>query len=637
MRSYRKLPQFVAVVLLALVVLAVFAPPVHGVRLEKSAVWKRLDVDLTVQPNGDLRVIETHEVAFTGGPFHYGYRSIPTDRLTGIDDVSVVDQSGRKYTSSSSGEPYTFRITEKEGDIYIYWYFPYGSDMTKAWNVSYTVHGALRYYDSGDQLWWKAVFPDRTVPVRSSTVTVHLPGNVPVEKYQAYFVKYTARKLDDHTVQFQTTEQVPPNTAFEIRVQFPHGLVAGSPAPWQQKLDRQEAYNKKWRPLVELLVGLVSLLLLVGGLIGLYLMWLKKGRDPRVNLPADYLNEPPDDLLPGQVGVLIDEKVDLRDVLAILIGLAHKGYIQIKEIEKKGFLFSGKDFEYVLLKSPDQTLAPSEKKMIEAVFGERKHRKLSDLKDQFYVHLPELKKALYKEVVDKGLFVENPQKIRTRYLILGIVVAVIGVLGLFPAAFLGAFALDLACIPLTLIILGIALAVVGRYMPLKTRKGAESAARWKAFKRYLEHIEKYTDLEKAKDIYDRYLPYAIAFGLERSFTRKFAQVQTPAPAWWVPVGHGHWYGAPDMTEDTGLPGAAPSVGHGVGHQSSVPATPGGLDGMSQGMFASLDQMSDGLFSMLNDASSTFKSSPSSSDGGGGWSGGGGFGGGGGGGGGGGFG
>ncbi len=280
MKDYRKLPHFVAVFLLVLTVFVAFAPLTHSARLEKTAVWKRLDVDLTVQSNGDLRVVEIHEVSFIGGPFHYGYRSIPTDKLTGIDEVSVVDQSGKEYIRSSSERPYSFRTAEKDGKLYIYWYFPYGSDMTQTWNVAYTVHGALRYYDEGDQLWWKAVFPDRTVPVKSSTVTVHLPENVPVEKYQAYFVKYTARKLDDHTVQFRTTEQVPPNKAFEIRVQFPHGLVAGSPAPWQKKLDRWEAYNEKWRPLVELVIALVSLLLLVGGLIALYLLWLRKAGTP---------------------------------------------------------------------------------------------------------------------------------------------------------------------------------------------------------------------------------------------------------------------------------------------------------------------------------------------------------------------
>lgn len=593
-KHIRKILAWAVVLSVVALALGALASPAKSARMEKTAVWKRLDVDLTVQPNGDLRVIETHQVSFVGGPFHYGYRTIPMGRLTGIDDVSVTSQGGKKYVSSPMEQPYTFHVTEKNGKISIYWYFPYVSNTAMTWDVAYTVHGALRYYENGDQLWWKAVFSDRTVPVRSSTVTVHLPTNAPVEKYQAYFVKYTAQKLDDHTVQFRATEQIPPHTAFEVRVQWPHGLVAGSAAPWQKKLDRQEAYNKKWRPLVELLIGLISLLLLVGGLIGLYLMWLRKGRDPRVRLPADYLNEPPDDLHPGQVGVLIDEKADMKDVLATLMGLAHKGYIQIKEIERKKLLFTSKDFEYVLLKKPGPELATSEKELIEAIFGRSDRRKLSDLKEKFYTHLPELKDALYKEVVDKGLFAGNPQKVRTKYTIAGVALAVIGIVGIFLAAFLSAIAPDFACLPLTLIVLGVALAVVGRFMPEKTRKGAEAAARWKAFKRYLEHIEKYTDLEKAKNIFDRYLAYAIAFGLERSFTKKFASVQTPAPIWWVPMGYGGGY-------DTYVPGEmnAPSTsGHGMGHQSTVPSGPGGLDGMSQGMFTSLNEMSDGLFLSL---------------------------------------
>ena len=54
----------------------------------KSLYWKRFDVDVTVQPNGDLRVVETQEIAFLGGPFHYGFATIPGDRLDGITDVA---------------------------------------------------------------------------------------------------------------------------------------------------------------------------------------------------------------------------------------------------------------------------------------------------------------------------------------------------------------------------------------------------------------------------------------------------------------------------------------------------------------------------------------------------------------------
>ena len=53
---------------------------------------------------------------------------------------------------------------------------------------------------------------------------------------------------------------------------------------------------------------------------------------------------------------------------------------------------------------------------------------------------------------------------------------------------------------------GLATIIAGRWMPSKTRKGAEMASRWEAFKRYLREIERYTDLDEATDLFERYLP-----------------------------------------------------------------------------------------------------------------------------------
>ena len=40
----------------------------------KSLYWQRYDVDITVQKNGDMRVVETQELVFTNGSFTYGQR-----------------------------------------------------------------------------------------------------------------------------------------------------------------------------------------------------------------------------------------------------------------------------------------------------------------------------------------------------------------------------------------------------------------------------------------------------------------------------------------------------------------------------------------------------------------------------------
>jgi hypothetical protein len=79
------------------------------------------------------------------------------------------------------------------------------------------------------------------------------------------------------------------------------------------------------------------------------------------------------------------------------------------------------------------------------------------------------------------------------------------------------------------------LAIVSRHMPRKTAKGAEEAAKWLAFKQYLENIDKYSDMESVKEQFQVYLPYAVAFGLEKRLISKFSAVDAPAPTWWGPV------------------------------------------------------------------------------------------------------
>src|SRR5690606_25495709 len=72
---------------------------------------------------------------------------------------------------------------------------------------------------------------------------------------------------------------------------------------------------------------------------------------------------------------------------------------------------------------------------------------------------------------------------------------------------------------------------LARHMPVKARQGAEAAAKWNAVKRYLDDIDEREQREESKEIFERYLPYAVAFGLEQSFVRKFAAAEVPMPGW----------------------------------------------------------------------------------------------------------
>ncbi len=71
-------------------------------------------------------------------------------------------------------------------------------------------------------------------------------------------------------------------------------------------------------------------------------------------------------------------------------------------------------------------------------------------------------------------------------------------------------------------------------MPQRTAKGAQEQKKWEAFRNYLQDLTRFTDMEAAKEKFEKYLPYAIAFGVEKHWTQRFEELTVPAPDWYHP-------------------------------------------------------------------------------------------------------
>jgi len=529
--------------LLGLLVITVLLFGLAGVvqAQSKTYIWDRLDVDITVLDNSNIRIVESQQFTYVSGEFHFGYREIPTDRLERITDVEVWE-GDRQYQPGRGGD-YTYEtFYNDDGDFTIKWYYPGYHDSTHTYTIKYTVKGGLRFYEGGDQVYWKAVFPDRTVPVLASVVTVHLPAAFDPD--QLVIAAYDGSRGDRRDVQIQnkgsevvfTAGRTQPDHELEVRVQFPHGVVHGTPAGWQAAYDRKAEYDDKYRPLVDLGLGAIGLLILVAGPLALFVLWYTRGRDVPVPMVADYLSDPPSDLRAGVAGTLLDEKADMKDIVATIVDLARRGVITMTETQERGFLGLGtkRDFTFRLVDT-GQSLRPYERTLIKKLVGGRSQVDLSDLKEKFYKAIPTLRRELYDEVVKAGFFKASPERTRHVYLGLGIAgIVVAGLLGVGAVVLLSKYTSAAVCPPIGLGVTAISFFIMGHFMPRKTREGSVAAANWNAFKRYLASIEKYTDLQQATELFDKYLPYAIAFGLEKSWIRKFASVETPAPTWYYP-------------------------------------------------------------------------------------------------------
>ncbi|HZQ05549.1 MAG TPA: DUF2207 domain-containing protein, partial [Anaerolineae bacterium] len=548
--------------------------------------------DVTIQQNGDMTFDETWIVQFIGS-FHFAFRCIQQGRYNNITNWGV-SENGRAYTQSSSERPGTFELYTDNGQDCIKWFFTANSE-TRTFNLTYNVQGGLRIYPGGDQFFWNFIEPDRQYTIDSSTVTLHLPGNATPDQIKASAAENLAEHPDEahvfdgNTVVF-TGRNFTAGDEWTLRAQFPHGIVNAQPAAWQVSQDQRAATE----PIYNFIALLVSLVVLIGGGLGLYLLWYTQGRDRPAGVVAEYYPNPPTDDPPGVAGVLLDERADMQDIVATIIDLARRGVLRMTEKSEPGFMGIGSKRDYTFeLVGETSGLRQYEKTLVDKLFGSHDARNLDDLKEKFYRYLPDIKKQMYQETMRLGYFKESPQDARTRYSVLG--VAGLVVLGCIGFIIFGALTdtVPLAICPLIAFgLVGAGLLILAQFMPKRTDQGATAAAKWNAFKRYLANIEKYTKVEEAKDLFDKYLPYAIAFGLEHGWVEKFAAVDTPAPTWYYPYGYygprvyrGGVLGGGDMT---------PSSSGGGGGGVRMPS----LNEASAAGFRGLNSMSDGLFSML---------------------------------------
>ncbi len=603
--------------------LALLVIPQVGAQ-DQSLYWNRWDVEIDLLTNGDMRVVETHEVTFTSGQFRFGYLTIDMSRLENISDVSVaVDGYALRYSSMQT--PGTFAVATDGDSFEIEYFFPNPpvEDATRLIQIAYTVSGATRYYEGGDQLYWEAVGA-LGWPIHSTTVTVNLPPGAdmhdPVSRAECYGLPcdISISESGDHVV-FQRTGRADGNTPFEVRVQFPSGVLTGTRADWQDAFDRQRSYDESVRPWLNLLFCTLGMILVIGGPAGVFVLWRTRGRDPEIGPVPEYLSEPPSELPPAIVGTLVDEKADLQDVMSTLVDLARRGYLTMEEKQEQGFFRNTTSFVFERTEKPADDLREYERIMLKGIFRGKKRCTLDSLKQKFYTSIPRIQDQLYKEVVREGFFTAEPDDVRGVWSGIGAVLLVLGLFAIFfvPGA-LGNVADTLVLVPVGLAVTGVVMVIAGNFMPAKTRKGAEQAALWKAFRTYLSNIRRYhADLTEVTDQFDRYLPYAVAFGLDKSWTNTFSRVpSTPIPYWYYPYGYRRVHHG----------GIGSAVGGAHGNLADQIARPGvgGLQGVSDRMAGSLQDMSSGLTKMLNSASSTLSSRPQSSgsSGGGGWSGGG---------------
>lgn len=526
-------------VLAAAWAISVSGPTVHA---DEGWVITSFHSDITVSTDSSLTVTEDIRVDFGSLQKHGIFRTIPlryryddsNDRYYLLEVKSVTDGSKALIHSETIDHDYdVIKIGDPARLV----------SGANRYVISYTVRGAMNSFADHDELFWNvdgALWP---VAKRSVSSTVSLPARA-FQKAACYQGPTGSREsctfaINGQAVTFSSTRQLGSGEQMSVVTALNQGVV-DVPQPLLEARNRQ--FPKDAFDINPLTVGL-SLLIAIGGVGLVARNWWIHGRD-RAYLTQYYLtNDPrertnplfhrdplvvefgsPQNMRPAELGLILDERADTKDVTATIVDLAVRGYMTITEVPNQ------KDWTFTWKPGGDAAaLLPYEKTLLDGLFAGGRQIKLSDLKGTFAPTLRNAERQIYTDAVTRKLFTTRPDTARATWgcLGLGLVMAGIAVTALLGVKF--GWGLVGAAILLT----GIVLSISVPFMPQRTATGRELLQRTLGFRLYMTTAEKYRQqfAEKAQ-IFTQLLPFAIVFGCVTQWAKAFEGIDTSATNSW---------------------------------------------------------------------------------------------------------
>jgi uncharacterized membrane protein YgcG len=505
----------------------------------------RYGTRIEVRVDGRMRVTETIVYDFGGERRHGIFRRIPVklrydkvrDRIYPIDDVKVtMDGSVVPFDQSWDGGYEELKIGDPDRTI----------TGERTYAIEYTVRGALNSFRDHEEVYWNVVGSEWEVPIAAATATV--TGPAAIQKVECFTGPRgsrlgCARKSVDGGSATFSHSRLRSGSGMSMVVAFPAGSVRNTGPILTDRHDLATAFQVS-----PATVGGAAGLGLVGVAAALVIGWLV-GRDRRyvrqipglTPMPGDAASQrrkplfggpsiavefaPPDQVRPGQVGTLIDERAHTIDVTATIIDFAVRGHLRIVELPRAG---TGEPQDWMLTKRTDGDpgFLPYERALFSALFAGRERVRLSRLKDTFAYALERVQSRLYTDMVDQGWYRHSPATTRNtaRKVALGVVVASI-VVTVLLAMYTHAALIGIGLVVGALVLL----AVAGKF-PARTARGSAMLARLRGFKLYLTTAEaERIKVEEREQIFSRYLPYAMVFGLAERWASIFRDIGTVRP------------------------------------------------------------------------------------------------------------
>ena len=421
--------------------------------------------------------------------------------------MSVLDEKGNwyKYEVIGSDDQLKFKIGDPNKTI----------TGVHTYIISYKVSGALTYFSDHDELYWNVTGNEWNVPIANTTSQVVWPEDLKKEDIQTicYTGVYGSSVSDcSYLIYDRGQDNIKSNGVLSasegltIVISFPKNIVA--------VLEPKEFisfWNTLAGKLVSWLLSILALIWYVGLPFFIIYKWFKTGRDPKgtIGVTTAWFDPPKTQdgkrfLTPGEVGALGDETVDMKDVSATIVDLARREYLIIDERKKGDFYLVRRS----LSEGGPDSLLTYEKTILTKFFGTKKEIRIKD--EELSTEVAQIKNEMYEQIVEDKLFDKNPQTTRTGYYI------VAGI-----ALFTGNFFLAIVAF------------LFGRVMPRKTVFGVEAKNVAFSLKNFLTSQKRQLEFQADKQMmFERLLPYAVAFGVERIWAKRFESINLQQPSWY---------------------------------------------------------------------------------------------------------
>jgi uncharacterized membrane protein len=489
---------------------------------------KNFSIEIKINKDSSFLIKESIVYDFGGNLKHGIYRDIPLKNIK-IKVLKVVDEFDN---------PYPFEVSKERGYLKIKIGDPKKLITGQhTYNIFYQVFNGLGFFADHDELYWNVTGNEWNVPIEKSQALILLPEKISIEnlKFDCFTGPFGSKEKDcsfrineDGNAIFESKKKLYQKEGLTIVLGWPKGVIK-EPSIFQKLLWKIEAYFH------------LSFLIPIFVFIYLFEEWLRKGKDPKIKRPIVVEYEPPDNLRAAEVSLIMNQKIQPKDIAATLIDLAIRGFIKIREV-KTGNIFKSTDYELIKLKdfdNPEEDLRDYERELLRIIFIPRTEKELlSSVSSYPTVCLSSLKKSyLSSEIIEKiysklpylEYFVIDPQKVTKKWLSIGVtIIAISYVLFEFNIFHLSGFSPFLS-----LLISGVLFLIFSPFMPKRNKKGTETYWKILGFKEYINTAEKYrAQFYEKEKIFEKYLPYAIVFGLTKEWARAFEGIYTTSPSWY---------------------------------------------------------------------------------------------------------